>query len=69
MDKGHPVFVHARKPITLKEVVIKIDIGLTGVEHNPVTIKNYRCHSLVVHIVFPQQNFTQLSIGFVKKPD
>jgi len=42
MDKGHLVFVHERKAITLKEVVIKIDIGLPGVKHNPVTIKNYR---------------------------
>jgi hypothetical protein len=49
MDKGRIVLGHGRKAVTFKKVVIKIDIGLTGIKHNPVAIKNYRGYSPVVH--------------------
>jgi len=40
VDKGEVLFRHGREPEMGKESIIKIDIGLSGVKHHSVTVKD-----------------------------
>ena len=40
VDERYLFFAHGGKAEVLKEVVVEIDVGLAGVKHHPITVKN-----------------------------
>jgi len=40
VDKGNVILSHGRKVEMGKKVIVKIDIGLAGIKHHPITVKN-----------------------------